>query len=87
MKTIMRAVVVLSILRAVSHAQSTPAADIAVEYSHLQILKGFTISMNGASGSVAFNVNHWFGVAGGLANPLASALQRLPHPCVFCKGG
>lgn len=33
-------------------------------YSHLQIIKGFTISMNGASGSVAFNANDWFGVVG-----------------------
>jgi hypothetical protein len=32
--------------------------------SPLYILKGYTIWMNGASGSVAFNANHWFGVAG-----------------------
>jgi hypothetical protein len=47
-----------------SHAQNTPAADVAVEYSPLYILKGYTIWMNGASGSVAFTANNWFGLAG-----------------------
>ena len=55
---------ILSLLATVSRAQDTPKAEVAVEYSHLEILKGYTIRMNGASGSVAFNVNHWFGVAG-----------------------
>ena len=35
-----------------------------MEYSPLYILKGYTIWMNGASGSVALSVNNWFGVAG-----------------------
>src|SRR5580704_8806954 len=47
-----------------SRAQNTPAADVAVEYSPLYILKGYTIWMNGASGSVAFTANNWFGLAG-----------------------
>jgi len=64
MKKLVWATFVLSLLATVSRAQSTPTADVAVEYSHLQILKGYTINLNGASGSVAFNVNHWFGVAG-----------------------
>jgi hypothetical protein len=54
----------ISCIAALSHAQETPAVDVRVAYSPLYILKGFTIWMNGGSGSVAFNANHWFGIAG-----------------------
>jgi outer membrane immunogenic protein len=50
-------------LTAFLHAQDTPVADVAVEYSPLYILKGLTIWMNGGSGSMAVNANEWFGVA------------------------
>jgi hypothetical protein len=43
--------------------QEAPRVDAAVNYSHLQVLKGYTISMNGASGSVAYNFNNWIGLA------------------------
>ena len=43
---------------ALLHAQEAPRVDAAVNYSHLQVLKGYTISMNGASGSVAYNFNN-----------------------------
>lgn len=56
--------VALLCLATVSYAQNTPAADVAVAYSPLYILKGYTIWMNGGSGSLAYNVNNWFGVAG-----------------------
>lgn len=46
-----------------SRAQDAPQADVAVEYSHVLVLKGYTISMNGGGGSAAFNLNHWFGLA------------------------
>ena len=46
----------------VSQAQDTPRADIALDYSHLQVLKGYTISMNGGNAAVAYNVNDWLGV-------------------------
>jgi hypothetical protein len=52
------------LLAAFSPAQTTPAADIAVAYSPLYIVKGFTIWNNGGSASVAVNANQWFGVAG-----------------------
>lgn len=58
------AVFAISLLVTLSHAQDTPAADLRVGYSPLYILKGYTVWMNGGSGSVAFNANHWFGVAG-----------------------
>jgi hypothetical protein len=58
------AVFAISFLATFSHAQDIPAADVAVEYSPLYVLKGYTIWMNGASGSAALNANTWFGVVG-----------------------
>ncbi len=64
-KKIISAAFFLSLLSTVSHAQTgTPEAEVAAGYSALYILKGYTIWMNGASGSVAFSANPWFGVAG-----------------------
>jgi len=48
------------------YAQETPVADVAVEYSPLYIEKGYTIWMNGGSGSFAFHLNNWLGIAGDL---------------------
>jgi outer membrane immunogenic protein len=56
----------LSLLATVSHAQDTPAAEVAFGYSHFHIIKGLTIGMDGGSGSAAFNANDWFGVVGDL---------------------
>jgi hypothetical protein len=64
LKAITFALVAISFLATFSHAQDTPAADVTVRYSPLYILKGYTIWMNGTSGSGAFNANSWFGVAG-----------------------
>jgi len=52
------------LLAAASHAQEIPHADVMMEYSHLQVLKGYTISMNGGSTSGAYNLTNWLGVAG-----------------------
>src|SRR5579864_3137137 len=57
------AIFAITVLAAFLQAQDTPVADIRVGYSPLYILKGYTIWMNGGSGSVAFNANRWFGVA------------------------
>jgi len=54
------------LLAAVSHAQDTPAAEVAAGYSHFHIIKGLTIGMDGGSASAAFNANDWFGVVGDL---------------------
>jgi hypothetical protein len=57
--------VVLALCQALlSHAQTPPTADATVEFSPLYILKGYTIWMNGASGSLAFNATSWFSLAG-----------------------
>ena len=47
-------------------AQEAPVGDIAAGYSHLVIIKGYTISMDGASGAVAFHVGHGFSLAADL---------------------
>jgi len=52
------------LLAAALHAQQIPQADVMMEYSHLEVLKGYTISMNGGSTSGAYNLTNWFGVAG-----------------------
>ena len=57
-------ILVVSTLGFVSYGQETPQADVALEYSHFQIIKGFTIPLDGASGTVALHANDWFGVVG-----------------------
>jgi hypothetical protein len=64
LKKLTFAIFVVSLLATLSHAQDTPAADVTVKYSPLYILKGYTIWMSGGSGTVAFNANRWFGIAG-----------------------
>ena len=54
----------VSLLAGFAAAQTTPAADVAVGYSPLYIIKGFTIWNEGVNGSLAVNANNWFGVAG-----------------------
>jgi hypothetical protein len=71
------AVFVISFLAALSFAQDAPAVDVAVEYSPLYIVKGYTIWNNGGSGSVAFNANSWFGVAGDVGGYLGHIPQAL----------
>ena len=71
------AVVMVGFLVTLSHAQDTPAADVAVGYSPLYILKGYTIWMNGGSGSVAANANKWLGVAGDFGGYLGHIPQSL----------
>lgn len=56
--------IVVSLLSAVSQAQDIPKADLSVGYSLLFIAKGFTLTTNGGSGAVNFNVNHWLGIVG-----------------------
>jgi len=64
MKRSIIAGLVLALLATSSKAQDVPAGDVAVGYSLLFIVKGFTLTMNGGSVSAAFNVNRWLGVTG-----------------------
>jgi hypothetical protein len=47
-----------------SPAQETPKAEVSVGYSFVEVLEGYTFQMNGASSSVAWNVNNWLGAVG-----------------------
>jgi hypothetical protein len=67
----------ISFLATFLQAQNAPAAEVAVEYSPLYILKGYTIWMNGGGGSVAVNANQWFGVAGDFGAYLGHVPQVL----------
>lgn len=58
-----RVVIALLISARAVFAQSTPQADLAVDYSHFEVLKGYTISMNGGGGSFAYNFTDWLGIA------------------------
>jgi hypothetical protein len=58
--------VVILLATAVSYAQDLPKADIAVDYSHFEVLKGFNINMNGASASADYNFYRWLAVAADL---------------------
>jgi hypothetical protein len=49
-----------------SHAQETPAADVAVGYSYFHLSGSPGASLNGVSGSVAGNVNSVLGVVADL---------------------
>jgi hypothetical protein len=71
------ALVSFSVFSSMSHAQDASKADIAVEYSPLYILYGYTIWMNGGSGSAAFNSNDWFAVAGDFGAYLGHIPQSL----------
>ena len=66
MKKILLAALLISISAPISRAQDVPAADVSVGYSYLFVAKGFTLSMNGGSSAVSFNVNHWIGIVGDL---------------------
>jgi len=64
LKKLIFAAFAISFSAAFSQAQNFPTADVAVGYSPLYILKGYTIWMNGGSGSLAFNLRDWLGVTG-----------------------
>ena len=66
MKKRILAAFALFLLGIASSAQETPQVDVAVGYSHLHILYGFTIPFDGASSSVAVNANRWLGAVGDL---------------------
>jgi len=47
-----------------SRAQDTPAAEVSASYSFLGFGVSHGVNQNGASVSVAGNLNHWLGLAG-----------------------
>lgn len=73
MKKLLLAAVIFSVLATLSRAQDTPVVDLAAGYSVIQVVKGFSLTANGGSGSAALNITPWFGVAGDLGIYHASA--------------
>jgi len=61
MKSRMMAALALTFLASVARAQETPVADVALGYSMIEVVKGFSGTAYGGSGSVAVNVNQWLG--------------------------
>jgi hypothetical protein len=63
MKNLMTAALV-TFLATVARAQDTPVADVAAGFSAIQVVKGFSVTAYGGSGSVALNFNNWLGGVG-----------------------
>lgn len=64
MKKLLLAALALALFPLASRAQDAPEADVSFGYSQLLVLRSISNSMNGGSGSVAFNVNNWLGAVG-----------------------
>jgi hypothetical protein len=64
MKRLMMAALALTVLATVARAQDTPVAEVAAGYSMIEVVKGFSVTAYGGSGSVALNINHWLGAVG-----------------------
>ena len=64
MRILTLAVLALSVLVSVAHAQDTPVADLAVGYGFIEVPQGFTFMMHGGNGAVAVNANNWLGFVG-----------------------
>jgi hypothetical protein len=66
MRKLLFALLIFPLITAATQAQETPIADVAAGYSVIQVVKGFSLTANGGSGSAALNITRWFGVAGDL---------------------
>jgi hypothetical protein len=62
-KMILLAAVIL-FAAATSQAQETPEAEVSASYSYLRFGVSNGVNQNGASISVAGNLNHWLGITG-----------------------
>lgn len=64
MKKPMMAALTFMVLATIARAQGTPVVDVAGGFSAIQVVKGFSVTAYGGSGSVALNLNHWLGAVG-----------------------
>jgi len=64
MEKLMMAAAALMLVATAVRAQETPVADVAGGYSIIEVVKGFSTTGYGGSGSAALNVNNWLGVVG-----------------------
>lgn len=63
MKKFILVALAFSFLAVTSHAQTTPAGDVAVDYSYL---RAEGVNLNGFNVDASYNANPWFGVVGDL---------------------
>jgi hypothetical protein len=55
---------VFAVLNGSCWAQDVPKADVAVGYSVVEVLEGYTFRLYGSSASGAWNANNWLGFVG-----------------------
>ncbi|HTZ96329.1 MAG TPA: hypothetical protein VMB18_08035 [Terriglobales bacterium] len=66
MKNLPLAAAILAVFTPALWAQDTAAVDLAAGYSVIHVVRGFSLTANGGSGSAALNIARWFGIAGDL---------------------
>jgi hypothetical protein len=64
MRKMILLVAVILFAAATSQAQETPGAEVSASYSYLRFGVSNGVNQNGASISVAGNLNHWLGITG-----------------------
>jgi hypothetical protein len=74
-KNLILLTVTLLLAPPIARAQDFPAAELAVGYSMIDVIKGERQTANGATGSITFDFNHWLGAVGDLG--VYSAAPRL----------
>jgi hypothetical protein len=84
MKHVIVATLALTLLSSAAKAQDFPAAEVAVGYSMIDVVKGPSQIASGANGSIGFNFNSWLGVVGDLgvysASPSLTAITYTAGP-------
>jgi len=84
MKKLMLVALVFSLVTPVATAQDFPAAELAIGYSMIDVIKGPSQIANGGNGSIAFNFNPWLGAIGDLgvysASPSLTAITYTAGP-------
>ena len=64
MKRLLWMLLAFALFAVPSHAQQTPLVDVSGGYSYFHISGSGGLSLNGVSGSVAYNANDWLGLVG-----------------------
>jgi hypothetical protein len=84
MKKVILASLALTLMTSAAPAQSFPAAEAAIGYSMIDVIKGPSQIASGANGSIAFDFNPWLGAVGDLgvysASPGLTAITYTAGP-------
>lgn len=89
MKQAILASLAFAFLMPIARAQNFPAADLAVGYSMIDVVKGPSQVASGGEGSIAFNFTSWLAVAGDLgvysASPNLTAITYTAGPRLYYR--